>query len=77
MSCDEIPLGAFASGSHCGNGEWVVLPLHVYQVIDSFLAGQNVLLSESFFHYQVSQRNHLLEEIKNTRMQKNVKIPDI
>lgn len=51
---NQMPLGAFASGSHSRDGERVVLSFHVYQVVDSLLAGQNILLSQSLLHYQVS-----------------------
>lgn len=39
LTSDLIPLGAFASWSYGGNRERVVLPLHVDQVVNGFLAG--------------------------------------
>lgn len=39
---DKKPLWAFASGPHGGDRERVVLPLHVYKIVNGLLAGQNV-----------------------------------
>lgn len=36
------PLWAFASGPHGGDRERVILPLHVYKIVNGLLAGQNV-----------------------------------
>ena len=55
------PLGALAPGAHGGDGQGVVLPLHVHQVVDGLLAGQHVLLAQRLLHDQVGQGNHLGE----------------
>lgn len=39
---DKKPLWAFASGPHGGDRERVILPLHVYKIVNGLLAGQNV-----------------------------------
>lgn len=67
---EVIPLGAFASRSYSGNGEWVVLSLHIYQVVNGLLAGENILICQSLFYYQVSQRNHLIEQKRHRRVLK-------
>lgn len=56
----EKPLWAFASGPHGGDRERIILPLHVYKIVNGLLAGQNVVFWQSLFHYQGGQWNHLV-----------------
>jgi len=55
----DVPLGALAPGAHGGDGQRVVLALHVHQVVDGLLAGEHVLLAQDLAHDQVGQGHHL------------------
>lgn len=61
---DKKPFWAFASGPHGGDGERVILPLHVNKIVNGLLAGENVFFWQSLFHYQVGQWHHLVVKFK-------------